>query len=218
MKKRADELKPGDVLAPSGHVVLEVRRVAGGVGVVTAGPGGGWRVMPMAVWTPGDESDVEAPELTPVQEHADDLAATLRALTTVKVLAVEPEMWQYSCDLLAKIGPSAQHGADELRRFQKLGRHPCVIAPVHYPELTPAQRLADELVAMVRRTAAALDGTADALSAAERDVLDKIDPPRPPTAQELAAALAKVCENGAFGSGLGDAEALVKRAKRAGLL
>lgn len=92
--------------------------------------------------------------------------------------------------------------------------------------LTPTQQHADELLEMCWRMANALRARKShgGLEQEARELLDKINtPPPPPTAQELAAALAEVRDitNGVSGVGIERGQrldALFERARATGLL
>jgi hypothetical protein len=80
--KRADELKPGDILAVEGtnrrNVILKARDIGNGVRVTFAGINLHHTEVESATLVNDREFNVEALDLTPAQERADLLVEVLR--------------------------------------------------------------------------------------------------------------------------------------------
>lgn len=110
---------------------------------------------------------------------------------------------------LGRLGELPAH----LDRVATVSWAPMELVDVEAPGLTPAQEHADELLAMVRSVARGLAPHPDTA----RALVDKIAPP-PPTLEEALIVLDKLCNDGAVGPQLNDAEKLLHRARVAGVL
>lgn len=92
---------------------------------------------------------------------------------------------------------------------------------VEAPALTPAQQHAEEMVELLRRIMARVDDPRKLIPQEIKMLLEKIDPPAPPTLEEALRLIAALRNSGDDAAGLKldrDAAAMLDRARRAGVL
>lgn len=117
---------------------------------------------------------------------------------------------------LGRLGDIPAH----LDRVATVAWIPDALVDVDRPDLTPEQAEADTLLDIIkqvvahrRESPANNPGMARAI-----DIMQRLIPPAPPTLEEALAVLCKLCDEGAVGPQLNEAERLLHRARAAGVL
>lgn len=146
-----------------------------------------------------------ARQLKPGDLVVDPLPGTERAVVLCVALADPGPVGVQ----LGRVGPLPEH----LARVATVSWHPDYVADVERLDLTAAQALADELLAVARGVARGVLPHPDTA----RALVDRIDPPAP-TVEEVLELLADLHQRGMRPSDSAQADTLLERARGAGLL